>query len=170
MQPTLTMIIGSVVNLALFFIILFVAAKKPMANALQKRSDSIGDVLKQAEEQIADLTAKLARQDAEIAALSGSVAEIKSNGEATSKKLAADVVAGARAEGEAMRQRLEREVEAELQLTAQRLRRELGAQAIQQAEALLASRLDANRQNELVHQFAAQLTATGGNGHHGGNN
>jgi F0F1-type ATP synthase membrane subunit b/b' len=169
MEITLNMIIGSVVNLALFFTVLVLAAKKPMANALQNRSDAIANTLKTAEGQIADITAKIAAQDKQIADLQSTVAAIKANGEATSKKLAEDVVAGARAEGEAMRKRLEREVEAELQLTAQKLRRELGVQAIQQAEALLASRLDGNRQNELVRDFATQLTGTGFQGN-GGNN
>jgi F-type H+-transporting ATPase subunit b len=169
MEITLTMIIGSVVNLALFFTVLVVAAKKPMANALQNRSDTIAKTLKNAETQMAGIQAKLAEQKKQLADLQTTVAGIKASGEATSKKLAEDVVAGARAEGEAMRKRLEREVEAELHLTAQRLRRDLGAQAIAQAEALLASRLDAGRQNDLVRNFATQLTGAA-NGFHGGNN
>jgi F-type H+-transporting ATPase subunit b len=168
MEITLNMVIGSVLNLALFFTILYVAAKKPMANALQTKADSVASTLKSAETQIADITAKLAAQDKQIADLQSTVAEIKASGEATSKKLAEEVVSGARAEGEAMRKRLEREVEAELQLTAQRLRRELGAQAIAQAETLLASRLDAQRQNDLVRNFATQLT--GSHNGNGGNN
>jgi F0F1-type ATP synthase membrane subunit b/b' len=162
MEITMTMIIGSVVNLALFFTVLVLAAKKPMAAALQNRSDTVALTLKNAEAQLADITAKLASQKQQLADLQTSVAEIKANGEATSLKLAAEVVAGAKAEGEAMRKRLAREADAELQLTAQRIRRDLGAQAIAQAETLLASRLDAGRQAAIVRDFATQLTGNGG--------
>lgn len=166
---TISMIIGSVVNLAIFFAVIVIAAKKPLAKGLQDRSDKVANLLKTAETQLSDITAKIAEQKKQLGDLQSQVADIKTTGEATSKKLAEEVVAAAKSEGEAMRIRVAREVDAELQLSIQRLRRELSREALGSAERILRERLDQSRQSELVNNFATQLTGAA-NGHHGGNN
>ncbi|MBC7542008.1 MAG: hypothetical protein H7338_04685, partial [Candidatus Sericytochromatia bacterium] len=62
MEVTFNMILGSIVNLTLFFTVIILAAKKPMAKGLQDRSDKTAAILKTAETQLADITAKLAAQ------------------------------------------------------------------------------------------------------------
>ena len=161
MEITTNMIIASVVNLALFFLILFLAARKPVATGLAERATKTAELLQDAERRMAEMTAALDKQKAELGAIQAQIDEIVRKGETLSATLSADVLAGARAEGEQMRAQVAREVDRELQLAGQ---------AVAEARKLLALQLDADRQAQLIRDFGARLQhAERGNGHSGGN-
>lgn len=172
MQITTTMVVGSLVNLGLFGGLVWYLGKKPMTKSITDRTERTAALLKDAERQMAEMTAKLAEQKQQLGDIKSQVDEILANGQKLSENLAADVLAAAKAEGEQMRARARREVDAEIQQTRQQLRRELAGAAIGHAEQLLAARLDAGSQAQLIRDFAQTIPAShqgNGNGHHGGN-
>lgn len=153
----LNLIICSVLNFGILLFLLLKFVVPRIADAIEKKQQNIVRTLEEAEKSLADMnrelevhTQKMAALEAEIAAI---CQEAENRGEAAVRKIQEDTVR----EVEALRQRVERQIEQEFHNLRLRLRRDLVNQVILTAHDLIRERLDQQAHDRLVEGFAMQL-------------
>jgi F-type H+-transporting ATPase subunit b len=153
--------VASLVNLALLVALVYFLARKPVTGFLKSRSEKVREDLLQAQklledanERLADYSARLERMDEEMTRLRE---EFIAAGVAERDRLVAD--AGAKAE------RMRRDAEVRLQQELAHVREELKVEAVEKAVAraaeVLAQQVTDDDQQRLAETFATRLEREG---------
>jgi F0F1-type ATP synthase membrane subunit b/b' len=154
-------VIAVMLNFAVLLLILYFAARKPLAAYLKARSDTVKDglteakkLLEEANERLAEYSARLERLDEEMTKLRE---EFVAAGEAERDRMVAE--AGAKAE------RIRRDAELRLQQEFSQLREELRVETIEKAVAAATSALEAQvterDRTRLVDEYLAHIEHEG---------
>ena len=146
-------------NFGLLFIALFFLLRKPIAKALNARSNSIRDQLaeleakkKQAEAELASYKDKLASLDREAEEI---VAQYIKQGEAAKAKILKEAEAAA----EKLEAQAKRNIAHEFKQAEVKLRDEILEKALAQAEAHIRSNITTEDQNRLVDEYLNKVVA-----------
>lgn len=153
----LSLIICSVLNFGILLFLLLKFVVPRISEAIDKKQQTIVRTVEEAEKSLADInreldshTHKMAEVEAEIAAIRQ---EAEARGEAAARKIQEDTVR----EIDALRHRVERQIEQEFHNLKLRLRADLVNQVVLAAHDLVRERLDRQGHDRLIESFSMKL-------------
>jgi F-type H+-transporting ATPase subunit b len=148
-----------VMNFAVLAIGLFILVRKPIANALDGRIESIKEDLRaleaekvEAEKQLEEYNKRIATLDKEVENI---VSEYRRQGEAAKSK----ILASAKEAAEKIEEQAKRNIENEFEVARQKLRMDIFAQAVTRAETLVKGEITSEDQDRLVEEYLNKVVS-----------
>lgn len=148
-----------VMNFAVLVVALFFAVRRPVADALNNRINTIKTQLEDLEAKKAAAAKKLAEYEKKIATLDSEVAQIlaqyKEQGEAAKMRILDKAAASA----EKMKEQAKRNIENEFNAAKQKLQAEMMTEALEKAEALIKKSISSEDQDHLIDEYLKKVVA-----------
>ena len=160
-QINLFQVIIAALNFALFLILLWAFALKPVAKQLDDRQARIEQGLKDAEQARRDREQAEAERVAALAEARKEANDILARAQRLAQETRDADIAATREELDRMRERATGEIDAEKQRAIAELRGEVADLALQAAERVVGESMSSDRQRRLVEEF---LATSGGDG------
>jgi len=140
----------NLINLVIVIGILVYFGKKFLGNTLSQRRAAIEDAIKEAEQRKQKASAALAEQQQRLAQAKTEAKQILAKAEESAAKARDTILAEAEADIERMKANAARDLTSQQERILQELRQRVVAMAIEQVEAELPQRLDAEYQHRLI--------------------
>ena len=144
-------------NFAILAGVLYLLARKPLANHLASRGAQIRKDLVDAAAMKQTATARLAEIESKLAALPGELEQLRARGAAELEAERTRIRAAAEAERDRLVDQARREIAAQTRAARDQLRTEAAMLAVDIAETRLGDTLTAAEQTALVDRYASQL-------------
>ena len=160
-QVNLFQIVIAAANFAVFLVLLWAVALKPVAKMLDDRQARIEQGLKDAEQARRDRDAAEAERVAALAEARKEANDILARAQRLAQETRDADIAATRDEIERLRQRATGEIEAEKGRAIAELRGEVADLALQAAERVIGESMSDERQRRLVEEFLATSKADG---------
>ena len=160
-QINLFQVVIAAVNFALFLVLLWVFALKPVAKLLDDRQARIEQGLKDAEQARRDREQAEAERVAALAEARKEANDILARAQRLAQETRDADIAATREELDRMRERATGEIDAEKQRAIAELRSEVADLALQAAERVVGESMSGERQRRLVKEFLASPDGDG---------
>jgi F-type H+-transporting ATPase subunit b len=160
-QINLFQVVIAAVNFALFLVLLWVFALKPVAKLLDDRQARIEQGLKDAEQARRDREQAEAERVAALAEARKEANDILARAQRLAQETRDADIAATREELDRMRERATGEIDAEKQRAIAELRGEVADLALQAAERVVGESMSGERQRRLVKEFLASPDGDG---------
>jgi F-type H+-transporting ATPase subunit b len=160
-QVNLFQVVIAAANFAVFLVLLWVFALKPVAAMLQDRQTRIEQGLKDAEQARRDRESAESERVAALAEARKEANDILARAQRLAQETRDTDIAATREEIERMRVRATGEIEAEKQRAIAELRGEVADLALQAAERVIGETMTDDRQRRLVEEFLATSASDG---------
>ncbi|ASC72343.1 ATP synthase subunit b [Halomicronema hongdechloris C2206] len=148
----------NLINLAIVIGILVYFGRKFLGNTLSQRRASIEEAITEAEQRKQKASAALAEQQQRLAQAKAEARQILAKAEESAAKARETILAEAQEDIERMKANAARDLTSQQERVLQELRQRVVALAMEQVEAELPHRLDADYQRRLIDRSIALLT------------
>jgi F-type H+-transporting ATPase subunit b len=146
-----------VMNFGVLMVALFIAVRKPVANALNGRIEKIKEDLKvletekeEAEKQLHEYKRRIASLDQEVETI---LREYRQQGEAAKSR----ILASAKESADKITEQVKRNIENEFEVARQKLREDIFDQAVVRAEVLVKGKITSKDQDRLVEEYLEKV-------------
>ena len=148
-------------NFAALLALLIYFGRAPVKKALQARHEQIKTDLASAAESRAAAQARFEHQEKRLAALEGEIATIRAGIKQEAEAEKARLIAMAEDRARRIREESEFIIEQQVKQAEEDLRREVAAQAVAMAEAIVRAQLGAQDQQRLIDSFVGDVAGNG---------
>jgi F-type H+-transporting ATPase subunit b len=153
----LNLIIASVLNFGILVFLLFKFVVPKISEAMDKKQQGIIHSVEEAEKNLADINQELESHKRQMAVVEQEIASIRQEAEARGVAAASKIETDTVREIEALRVRMERQIEQEFHNLKLRLKADLVNQVMATAQEMAGQRLDQKGHSSLVEDFAFSL-------------
>ncbi len=153
----LNLIIASVLNFGILVFLLFKFVVPKISEAMDKKQQGIIHSVEEAEKNLADINQELESHKRQMAVVEQEIASIRQEAEARGVAAASKIESDTVREIEALRVRMERQIEQEFHNLKLRLKADLVNQVMATAQEMAGQRLDQKGHSSLVEDFAFSL-------------
>ncbi|MGE3724985.1 MAG: hypothetical protein AB7I41_05515 [Candidatus Sericytochromatia bacterium] len=153
----LNLIIASVLNFGILVFLLFKFVVPKISEAMDKKQQGIIHSVEEAEKNLADINQELESHKRQMAVVEQEIASIRQEAEARGVAAASKIETDTVREIEALRVRMERQIEQEFHNLKLRLKADLVNQVMVTAQEMASQRLDQKGHSTLVEDFAFSL-------------
>lgn len=153
----LNLIIASVLNFGILVFLLFKFVVPKISEAMDKKQQGIIHSVEEAEKNLADINQELESHKRQMAVVEQEIASIRQEAEARGVAAASKIETDTVREIEALRVRMERQIEQEFHNLKLRLKADLVNQVMVTAQEMAGQRLDQKGHSALVEDFAFSL-------------
>ncbi len=153
----LNLIIASVLNFGILVFLLFKFVVPKISEAMDKKQQGIIHSVEEAEKNLADINQELESHKRQMAVVEQEIASIRQEAEARGVAAASKIETDTVREIEALRVRMERQIEQEFHNLKLRLKADLVNQVMATAQEMAGQRLDQKGHSALVEDFAFSL-------------
>jgi len=153
----LNLIIASVLNFGILVFLLFKFVVPKISEAMDKKQQGIIHSVEEAEKNLADINQELESHKRQMAVVEQEIASIRQEAEARGVAAASEIETDTVREIEALRVRMERQIEQEFHNLKLRLKADLVNQVMATAQEMASQRLDQKGHSALAEDFAFSL-------------
>ncbi len=146
-------------NFAVLIVVLFLVAKKPVAEFFSSRAKGIEDEIKVLEQKKKDAEMKLAEYQARFKNLDQESKKIVEEYIKQGEEARARILAEAEAQAEKLEIMAKRNIEQEFKSAKARLQQEISEKAMSKAEALIKASISSEDQEKLVDEYLKKVVA-----------
>jgi F-type H+-transporting ATPase subunit b len=157
-QVNLFQVVIAAANFAVFLVLLYVFALKPVSRMLEDRRSRIEQGLKDAEQARRDREQAEAERLATLQEARKEASEILTRDQRVAEEAREADIAATKAELERIRERAAADIEAEKQRAIAELRKEVADLALLAASKVVGETLNTDRERRLVEEFLAETT------------